>query len=73
MWLVRCLAGFRQALRDRTIGLKSLFSFAVAQLIYVIIYQPKTSWIMDHGYKTMDDKLMYIINDDKQNYPFCGL
>ena len=43
MWLVRCLAGFRQALRDRTIGLKLLFSFAVAQLIYVIIYQPKTS------------------------------
>ena len=22
--------------------------------------------------KTMDNKLMYIPNDDKQNYPFCG-
>ena len=24
-------------------------------------------------YKTMNDKLMYISNDDKQNYPFCNL
>ena len=23
--------------------------------------------------KTMDDKLIYITNDDKQDYPFCRL
>ena len=23
--------------------------------------------------KTMDEKLMYILNDDNQNYPFCIL
>ena len=25
------------------------------------------------GDKTMDDKLIYIPNDDKQNFPFCRL
>ena len=33
-------------------------------------------WLgLDTGFqrdKTMVDKLMYIPNDDKQNYPFCG-
>ena len=36
--------------------------------VCVCAYQTFTGIVRD---KTMDDKLMYIYNDDTQNYPFC--
>ena len=33
---------------------------------------PKRGW-MNESYKKMDDKLMFVHSDNKQNYPLCGL